>query len=273
MTIVSRVVAAALLGLAAPSGMALAEEASGWADGFHSRARLVSGGSLGAEHWAGVEIVLDRGYKTYWREPGDSGLPPRFDWTASTNAATIDLRWPAPTRTEDAAGVTHTYSQRVVFPVRVQPADPSKPVALQLTMEYGVCKEICIPAQASLALTLGTGEGALRPTVEQALARVPRPQAVAAEGPLSITAIDRRAGDKPTYLVEARSPEGAVLFAEGPESWYLSTSVAQPGNRFTVMVDERPQGAAGPVRLRLTLVAGDDAVETEIDLDEGLAPR
>jgi DsbC/DsbD-like thiol-disulfide interchange protein len=273
MTIASRVVAAALLGLAPPPGTALAQEASGWAEGFHSRARLVSGGSVGADQWAGVEIVLDRGYKTYWREPGESGLPPRFDWTASTNAAIIDLRWPAPTRTEDAAGVTHTYSQRVVFPVRVQAADTGKPVDLQLTMEYGVCKEICIPAQASLALTLGTGEGGLRPTLEQALARVPRPQAVAAVGPLSIIAIGRQPGDKPTYLVEARSPEGAMLFAEGPESWYLSTSAVEPGNRFTVMVDEKPKGAGGPIRLRLTLVAGDDAVETEVDLDEGLTPR
>jgi DsbC/DsbD-like thiol-disulfide interchange protein len=253
--------------------MALAEGASGWADGFHSRARLVSGGSAGGEHWAGVEIVLDGGYKTYWREPGDSGLPPRFDWTGSANAGAIDLRWPAPTRTEDAAGVAHIYAQRVVFPVRVRAADPGKPVVLQLAMEYGVCKEICIPAQASLGLTLGSGEGTHRPAIEQALARVPRPQAVGAGGPLAINAVERLPGEKPTYLVEARSPEGAMLFAEGPESWYLSTSAAQPGNLFTVTVDEKPKGAVGPIRLRLTLVAGEEAVETEIDLDEGLTPR
>lgn len=273
MTIVARLVAAALVGLAGPLGAALAEGASEWAEGFHSRARLVSGGSAGAEHWAGVEIVLDRGYKTYWREPGESGLPPRFDWAGSTNAGAIDLRWPAPTRTEDAAGVAHTYAQRVVFPVRVQAADRGKPVALQLTVDYGVCKEICIPAQASLGLTLEPGDGAHRPMIDQALARVPRPQAVGAAGPLSITAVDRSPGEKPTYRVEARSPEGAALFAEGPESWYLSTSAAQPGNRFTVTVEEKPKGAAGPIRLRLTLVAGEAAVESEVDLDEGLAPR
>jgi hypothetical protein len=64
-----------------------------------------------------------------------------------------------------------------------------------------------------------------------------------------------------------------MLFAEGPENWYLSTSAAQPGNRFTVTVEEKPKGAAGPIRLRLTLVAGQAAVESEVDLDEGLAPR
>jgi DsbC/DsbD-like thiol-disulfide interchange protein len=273
MTIVLRLVAAAMMGLAWVPGPALAEGASPWANGFHSRARLLSGGSTGADQWTGIEIVLDPGFKTYWREPGESGLPPRFDWSGSLNAAAIDLHWPAPSRTQDAGGVAYTYAPRVVFPVRVRAADPAKPVTVHLAMEYGVCKEICIPAQASLELTLRPGEGPHRAVVEQALARVPRRQALGAEGPLAVTAVERVPGDKPTYRVQVRSQGDATLFAEAPENWFVSTSMAQPDRSFTVAIEEKPKDATGPVPLRLTLVSGEQAVETEVVLQGSLAAR
>ena len=273
MAIVLRLVAAALIGLAASPEASLAEGASRWAEGFHSRARLISGGSAGPEHWAGVEIVLDRDFKTYWRDPGESGLPPRFDWAGSENAQAIELRWPAPSRTEDAGGVTYTYAQRVGFPVRVVAADPGKPVTLRLNLEYGVCKEICIPTHAALDLTPDKGEGPHRAAMGQALARVPRPQRLGAEEALSILAVEGTPGDKPAYSVRVRAPEGAALFAEAPENWYVSVSRMQPDGRFTVTVDEKPREAAGPVALRLTLVAGERAVETEVNLDGTLAAR
>jgi DsbC/DsbD-like thiol-disulfide interchange protein len=52
----------------------------------------------------GIQIHLDPGYKTYWREPGDSGLPPVFDWQGSENVATVDVRWPVPVRFADGSG-------------------------------------------------------------------------------------------------------------------------------------------------------------------------
>jgi DsbC/DsbD-like thiol-disulfide interchange protein len=272
MTIMLRFVAAVLFGLLSLAQESVAQDASRWADSFHSRARLVSGAGAGSERWAGVEIVLDEGFKTYWRDPGESGLPPRFDWSGSKNAEAIDLSWPAPTRTEDAGGVAHSYYRRVVFPLRVRASDPGKAVSVHLNLEYGVCKEICIPAQATLELDLVNGDGPHRGLIEQSLARVPRPQALGAQGPLSITSVDPVAADKPTYNVRVRAPEGAMLFAEPPENWYVSTSSLQPGG-FTITVEERPKQATGPVPLRLTLVAGAQAVETQVHLDEGLAAR
>lgn len=274
MTIVLRLVAASVAALVWLPDPGLAEPASPWASGFHSRARLVSGWSDGADHWLGVEILLDPGYKTYWRDPGESGLPPRFDWTGSSNAQAIDLSWPAPTRTEDVGGIAHAYTKAVVFPVRVRADRPDKPVVLQLELEYGVCKEICIPAQAALALEVAKGDGAHRGLVKEALARVPRPQPVGAEGPLAIAGLARLSGEKPSYRVDVRSPEGATLFAELPEGWYVSTSTRHPSGHFTVTVDERPKDAAGPVPLRLTLAAeGHRAIETEVSLDPTPAAR
>ena len=236
--------------------------------GFHSRARLISGGLQG-NHWlAGVEITLDPGFKTYWRNPGDSGLPPRFDWTGSENLAGAEVRFPAPYRHEDAAGVAYVYGKKVLLPVLVKAKDPGKPVKLVLSVEYGVCKDICIPARADLSLGL-TDDGPGRSMIEAALAKVPVPQALGAQGDLSVLAVEPVKQDKPAYTVTIRAPSGAkpALFAEGPENWYLSTSLPDDANRFTVTVEEKPKDASGPVPLRLTLVAGGKSVETELSLD------
>ena len=262
-------VLSAMVGLVLAAA-ALAGEASPWFQGHHSRARLVAGGADGAARLAAIEIVLDRGFKTYWRHPGESGLPPAFDWSASENVAMAEVLWPAPTRFEDAGGVSYGYANGVVFPVRFTRGDPGKPVHLVLKLDYGVCKDICIPARADLSLGL-TDDGPGRSTIEAALAKVPVAQALGAQGDLSVLAVEPVKQDKPAYTVTIRAPSGAkpALFAEGPENWYLSTSLPDDANRFTVTVEEKPKDASGPVPLRLTLVAGGKSVETEVSLDAG----
>ncbi len=255
-----------ILSLAPIAAQSLQPSAS--IQGFHSRARLISGGTQG-NHWlAGIEITLDPGFKTYWRNPGDSGLPPRFDWSGSENVAGAEVRFPAPYRHEDAAGVAYVYGKKVLLPVLVKAKDPGKPVKLVLSVEYGVCKDICIPARADLSLGL-TDDGPGRSTIEAALAKVPVAQALGAQGDLSVLAVEPVKQDKPAYSVTIRAPSGAkpALFAEGPENWYLSTSLPDDANRFTVTVEEKPKDASGPVPLRLTLVAGGKSVETEVSLD------
>ncbi|HEV2566820.1 MAG TPA: protein-disulfide reductase DsbD domain-containing protein [Microvirga sp.] len=243
------------------------------AQGFHSRARLIAGGQQGDVWLAGIEITLDPGFKTYWRNPGDSGLPPRFDWSGSENVAGTEIRFPAPYRHEDAAGVSYVYGKKVVLPVLVRAKDKDKPVRLVLSAEYGVCKDICIPARADMSLNL-TADGLDRSAIEAALAKVPRPQPLGAQGDLSVLSVEPVAQGKPAFTVAVRAPEGAKpsLFAEGPENWYLSTSLPDDANRFTLTVEEKPKDASGPVPIRLTLVAGGKSIETEVSLDgTGLA--
>ncbi|MGO4523668.1 protein-disulfide reductase DsbD domain-containing protein [Microvirga sp. 2MCAF35] len=244
------------------------------AQGFHSRARLISGGQQGAAWLAGIEITLDPGFKTYWRNPGDSGLPPRFDWSGSENVADVAIRYPAPYRHEDAAGVAYVYGKKVVLPVLVTAKDNTKPVRLAMSADYGVCKDICIPARADMSVDL-TADGPDRSAIEAALAKVPRPQALGAQAELSVLAVEPVTQDKPTFSVTVRAPDGTKpsLFAEGPENWYFSTSQPDDANRFTVTVEEKPKDASGPVPLRLTLVAGGKSVETEVSLDGNGQPR
>jgi DsbC/DsbD-like thiol-disulfide interchange protein len=262
---------------------AVAGEASPWIQGHHSRARLVAGGADGTARLAAIEIALDPGFKTYWRSPGESGLPPAFDWAGSENLSAAEVLWPAPHRFEDAGGVAYGYKDRVLLPVRVSPNDAAKPLRLALKLDYGVCKDICIPAQASLALALRPGEaGSPAPEIAAALARVPRPQALGAPGDLSILAIDPESVDgKPALAVAVCAPPGADLFVEAPAGWYVAAGRLQPlpaasggaDGRFLVEIFERPKDAAGTLELRLTLAAGERAVETAARLDTARLPR
>src|SRR5690349_4532496 len=96
-----------------------AEEASVWSEAKGAAIRLIPGPVVGDGHKAGLEIHLEPGWKTYWRNPGDSGVPPSFDWSKSTNLADVTVSWPAPERLEDEGGTSIGYKHDVVLPLLV----------------------------------------------------------------------------------------------------------------------------------------------------------
>src|SRR5262245_54522441 len=165
---------------------ARAADASAWDGTQRSAVRLIAGvprTQAGATiHRAGVELRLAPGWKTYWRYPGDSGIPPRFDFSKSQNVKSVTVRWPAPQRLTDESGTSIGYKHDVVFPLHVVAQDAGKPVTLSLTIDYGVCEKICVPVDAKAELTLSG-----RPTFDYKIAatengRVPRPTQVGAKG-------------------------------------------------------------------------------------------
>ena len=100
----------AALGFAATlSGVSLAiearaEDASPWQRDGHSAVRLLAGSRSGAVLLGGIAFQLQPGWKTYWRTPGDSGVPPRFDFSKSENVEAVTVMWPAPMKFDDGAG-------------------------------------------------------------------------------------------------------------------------------------------------------------------------
>lgn len=144
---------------------------------------------------AGLEVALAPGWKTYWRAPGDAGVPPLFDWAGSDNLAAVAVEWPAPELFDTFGLTTLGYGGVVTLPLRLTPVDAGLPIRLRLGLDYGVCAEICIPERADLALDIAPGaepEGAAAIASARALAPTP-----AAEG--GVTAVDcgrrRAAGD------------------------------------------------------------------------------
>ncbi len=166
-------VATILLALAWPTGRALA--ASGpWASGQSVRARLVSatdGVGQGREVHAGLQIALEKGWDTYWRSPGDAGAAPRADWSASRNVASVDWRWPAPTRFTLFGLETFGYRGEVLFPLTVHVKRPGEPVALNGNVDLLVCSRICLPRTLALSLVLPAAPASVDPEAANLIAR------------------------------------------------------------------------------------------------------
>jgi DsbC/DsbD-like thiol-disulfide interchange protein len=125
-----------------------ADDASAWVEDNYSKLRLIAGNNTTRSPMlrAGIEMELQPGWKTYWRYPGDSGVPPRFVFAGSRNVKTVKLLWPAPQRFVEAGSNSIGYHERVIFPLHVVPNDPARPVILQADVHYAVCKNLCVPA-------------------------------------------------------------------------------------------------------------------------------
>ena len=123
---------------------------------------------------AGIEIKLDPGWHTYWRDPGDSGVPPKIDFSGSDNVKSVTVLWPAPERFPDGAGGTSIgYLDRVILPLHVTPQNAGKPSSLQLKLGYDICSNMCVPVESDLKLSLN-GDGAEEAAIEKAEIRVPQ---------------------------------------------------------------------------------------------------
>jgi len=215
-------------GLAAGEALVPITIASPWVALHKARVRLVGGARRSKSYLAGVEISLGDGWKTYWRNPGDAGVPPVFDWLGSTNVASLKVLYPAPSRISESAADTIGYKHAVLFPVEVTPKDPTKPVELKLLLEFGICREICIPGQSMLSLTIPSTALASEKqpsAILAAIARVPRPQADRRpDDPELQNMTARLEGAEPRLRFTVRFPRGGKggdLFIEAPDGLYV----------------------------------------------------
>lgn len=248
------------LALAGFVGPALAADAfsTDWATGSKSEARLVAAGG----RLAGFEIRLAPGAITYWRDPGDDGVPPTFDFAGSDNVAKVEPVFPAPKRIKESDGSeAFGYDGGVVFPLLIEPSDPSKPVTLKLHANFAVCEKICLPAEARLTLTLPGAGSPYEAPVKTALAAAPRPVEPKMLGDLTAEEGGWR------LCAPAEAGPARDLFVEPPAGWWVSVSPA-PGEAgrdcFRLTVHDKPKDAALPAALRLTLTGGAGPVETRL---------
>jgi DsbC/DsbD-like thiol-disulfide interchange protein len=257
-----------------------AQDASAWDRQPHAETRLIAGAAVKTADAgylrAGLELRLDPGWKTYWREPGDSGVPPTFDFSGSDNVKSVSVDWPAPERFPDGAGGNSIgYVGRVVLPLRVVQTDAVKPTALHLKLNYAICGNLCVPAEANLVLAL-SGDGAEETAIEKEALRVPRHVAPGPGKGLGVISAHREpGGEHDRVTVEVAAPKDATvdLFVEGPTAdWSLPLPEPAGGDgnvrRFTFDLDGLPPGTEGKgAMLTFTAVSGDDAIEVPIRLD------
>ena len=276
---IHRPMCAALIacGIAVVSGGTVcAAGESPWSEDVRSAVRLVSGANdSGDAHLrAGIEIKMQPGWKTYWRYPGDSGVPPHFDFSGSENLKTATVLYPAPHLFTDETGQSLGYKDRIIFPLVISPQQPGKPVRLRLKADYAVCEKLCVPAEGRAELTLTPGDSSQDPALAAAEARVPK-QVTAAQ--LGLTVRRTNDGAKPLVAVDLGAPAGNPidLFVEGPTpQWALpipKRSQTAPAGRaqFSFELDGLPPGVdpKGQVDLTFTVVTGERAVEVKTHLD------
>lgn len=221
--------ALAVLFVAAAQPVFAQDITTDWVEGERHRVRLIAGDVPGAAPGtvtAFVEMSMDKGWKTYWRNPGTAGgIPPEFDWSKSTNIAKAEVLFPVPQVMSDKAGDVIGYQEYAIFPLRITPADSASPVQLELTANYGICAKLCVPAEAAFSLTIPPGP--LRPAgpdAERAYRAVPRVGAERQPDDPSDLKVERPA-DKPGLIrlsaVFPGDPASAAMFVSVPDGRYL----------------------------------------------------
>lgn len=121
----------------------------------------------------GLRLMLEPGWKTYWRAPGDAGIPPIFDWSKARNVADVAITWPTPEVFDQNGMRSIGYTTEVVIPLTITPQRAGRPVRLRGEMDLGVCDEVCMPHQLRFDVTLDQPGGRPSPAIAAALAATP----------------------------------------------------------------------------------------------------
>ena len=178
--------------------------------------------------------------------------------------ASVEPAYPAPKRIKEAdGGEAFGYDGAVIFPLRVKPRDPAKPVRLALNADFAVCEKVCLPAKARLSLTLpAAADSPYAGAIDAALAAVPRPVQ-----PKDFGALEAVGADSWRFCAPHEEGPPRDLFVEPPEGWWLKVApdASEKGEDcFKLTLGDKPKDAALPVALKLTLTGGAGAVETTV---------
>ncbi|MGB8621442.1 MAG: protein-disulfide reductase DsbD domain-containing protein [Paracoccaceae bacterium] len=210
------------------------------------RAEILSGWQTEDGHWmAGLKLQLAPGWKTYWRAPGDAGIPPSFDWTGSENLESARISWPRPQVFYQNGMRTIGYSREVVLPIELVPGDKENPVSLKAEVALGVCHDICMPVDLLVQTAL---PGALQQAapIRAALEQRPVPGDKAGVGAVTCHTDPIEDGLRLTAHIampELGPREVAVIETGDPTIWVSEAKVTRQGDQLTAVSDLVPSGA------------------------------
>jgi len=222
------------------------------------------GGTMQADgsRLAGIAIRLSPGWKTYWRSPGEAGVPPAIELAGARNLAAHHVLWPRPMLFESFGLSTVGYESEVVLPLRLVPQDPARPIHVAIDLRVGVCSDICVFETARLTADLDPGEVEHPARVAAALAQLPRSGAEAGIAPRDCAI--RGSGAKRRFsvtLIADRPLDTATVLLEGPaESWFQNVETAPAAGGLSVRADLLTVGSGawiGRDDIRITVLGAD----------------
>lgn len=184
---------------------------------------------------AGLHLRLAEGWKTYWRAPGDAGIPPLFNWGGSRNLKTVAVVWPTPQVFWQSGMRSIGYEQDLVLPLILQPGDAGA-IALRGDMDIGLCKEVCIPYTVTFAEDLSRDATSRDPMIVAALADVPYSESEASVA--GVTCSFQAGTDGMTLRADIQMPsaggtEQTVIEAGNPMVWVAEPKSQRQGNTLT----------------------------------------
>ena len=218
---------------------------------------------------------MEEGWKTYWKVPGDAGIPPLFDFSASENVKNVEIKWPVPTRFGTDAQMLG-YKDAIIFPLLVSPEDPARPMMLKASIQLGLCSELCVPMAGDFNLPIaaeGEQDSLSEMLIDRDLALAPLTERKGFE--LLSVKKEVRDGQPDRLLFAARIPDGygrKDLFAEPPVDWLTPLTQALPAEKdgilnFELVLDGLPKhNQTKDARLAITLTNGEEAIEEVINL-------
>ena len=251
----------------ASSGIAFAASSS-WQDLGGGKARVLAHLNPTTNKVSGViDVVLEDGWSTYWRYPGSSGIPPRFDFSNSIAFSSGEVHFPAPQLITQTYGSYAGYKKKVMFPFEGDLLSNGG-AKIQLDLLIGICSEVCIPAQAQFEIK-GSDLFQSDPEAVQAVsfAKITIPKKRNAKDIL----ISKEQENLETLYIKTKHNKSygkPSMFVEGPSNWFLLPAelMTQDDNSATFKLDvsRAPKDAdIMSTTLRYTLVTGTSGVEIE----------
>lgn len=200
---------------------------------------------------AGIRLTMAPGWKTYWRAPGDMGIPPTFDWSGSGNLSVVAVEWPAPTVFREGNLITIGYKDQVVLPLVIAVPRKGEPVTLDAMIDLGVCSDVCVPAELHLQGVIDTDATRADPVIAASLAQ--RPFSASEGGLTNATCVIGMAADglelaAKLTLPSAGGQEIVVIEAGQPDIWVSEADTSRSGNTLKARVDIA-HANGGPVAL------------------------
>ncbi|MFD0981725.1 protein-disulfide reductase DsbD domain-containing protein [Tropicimonas aquimaris] len=256
------------LAIAALCALAPAADAAGEVPADVVRGEVLSGWvTASGTRMSALRLTLAPGWKTYWRAPGDTGIPPNFSWAGSDNLKAVVYHWPSPEVFDSYGLRTIGYKHELILPIELHPSDPTAPIRLRGAMDLGVCETICVPAHLSFEAEL-SGKGASDMAIHAALAE--RPVSAQRAGVSEVDCDIAPISDGLKIEATIRMPrltggEVAVVETNDPRIWVSEPQTERNGDDLRVLAELVPPSgmpvALDRSALRFTVIGAHSAVD------------
>lgn len=233
------------------------------------RVEVLDGGvTADGTYLAALHFTLPEGWKTYWRAPGDAGIPPEFSWRGSSNIGAIDITWPTPRVFKTNGFRTIGYQNQLVLPLEITPRRADGPVRIKGRVDLGLCKDVCIPGEVAFDHEFDRRSDR-NPTIAAAMAQ--RPYSATEAGVRSATCRIEPTTDGLRVEAHIAMPstggaEIAVIESGSPQLWASETTATRRGDTLIaeselINVDSGSATSLNRSQLRITVLGQRHAVD------------